>query len=79
MSQHERELLQKSQFDGIRKGVNAKAEVREGKKEQMKETKAAISKKNTELEKKVQECEILITRLKKALHNEKIEKSKFKR
>ena len=46
---HELELLKNTANAGIKKGLNAKAEVREGKKEQVKETKAAISKKNTEL------------------------------
>ena len=76
---HELELLKNTSNPGIKKGLNAKAEVREGKKEQVNETKAAISKKNTELEKKNQEKEGEINRLKRALHTEKMEKAKFKR
>jgi len=79
LSQHERELLNKSHFDGIKKGMNAKVEFRDNNAQKVKETKAAISKKNTELEKKLQDCELLITRLKKAVHSEKAEKTKFKR
>ena len=76
---HELELLKNTANAGIKKGLNAKAEVREGKKEQVKETKAAISKKNTELQKTNQEKDIEINRLKRDLHNQKMEKAKFKR
>ena len=45
----------------------------------MKETKAAITRKNTELEKRITDYDVLVTRLKKALHSEKMDKAKFKR
>ena len=76
---HELELLKNTANAGIKKGLNAKNEVREGKKEHVNETKAAISKLNTQLEKKNQEKDNEINRLKILLKNEKVEKVKFKR
>lgn len=52
LNDHEREMLQNSKNEGLKKTVHAKLENREAKKEQYNETKAALAKKNAELEKK---------------------------
>ena len=52
ITEHEKELLSKSTSEGLKRALNAKVEHREQKKEQYNATKAAISKRNVELEKK---------------------------
>ena len=52
MSAHEKEMVQNSKNEGLKKAVNAKVENREAKKEQYNATKAALAKRNAELEKK---------------------------
>ena len=52
MTVHEKEMLQNSKNEGLKKAVNAKVENREAKKENYNANKAALAKRNAELEKK---------------------------
>ena len=61
---HEQELINNSKNEGLKKAVNAKVENREAKKEQYNANKAALAKRNAELEKKHLENEVQIRRLK---------------
>ena len=49
MSAHEKEMLQNSKNEGLKKAVNAKVENREAKKENYNANKAALAKQNAEL------------------------------
>lgn len=79
ITEHEKELLSKSTSEGLKRALNAKVEHREQKKEQYNATKAAISKRNVELEKKTLEQDIALKRLEKQLDTANTEKNKFKR
>ena len=79
LTDHEKELLENSKSEGLKKAVNAKLEDRERKKENVNQTKASIAKENVELQRKMLENEGAIRRLEKALSNSQGEKSRFKR
>ena len=49
LTDHEKELLENSKSEGLKKAVNAKLEDRERKKENVNQTKASIAKENVEL------------------------------
>ena len=52
MTDHEKEMIANSKNETLKKAVNAKVENREAKKEQYNANKAALAKRNAELEKK---------------------------
>ena len=52
MTSHEKEMVQNSKNEGLKKAVVAKVENREAKKDQYNANKAALAKRNAELEKK---------------------------
>ena len=64
MTVHEKEMLQNSKNEGLKKAVNATVQNREAKKEQYNANKATLAKRNAELEKKVLEVEIALKRTK---------------
>ena len=55
MSAHEEEMLQNSKNENLKRGMTAKLENREAKKESYNANKAALAKRNVELEKKTLE------------------------
>ena len=65
LNEHEKELLQNSKSEGLKKAVNAKLENREAKKENYNATRAALAKRNAELEKKQLESQINAKRIEK--------------
>ena len=71
--------MQNSKNEGLKKAVNAKVENREAKKEQYNANKAALAKRNAELEKKQLESEITMKRIKMQLDTANQDKAKFKR
>ena len=64
MTEHEKEMLANSRNEGLKQAVNAKVANREAKKEQYNANKAALAKRNAELEKKQVENEIALKRVK---------------
>ena len=79
MTGHEKDMMQNSKNEGLKKAVNAKVENREAKKEQYNANKAALAKRNAELEKKQLESEITMKRIKMQLDTANQDKAKFKR
>jgi len=65
MTVHEKDIAQNSKNEGLKRAVGAKVENREAKKEQYNANKAALAKRNAELEKKFVEMDILVKRLSK--------------
>ena len=72
-------MLQNSKNEGLKKAVASKLENREAKKEQYNANKAALAKRNAELEKKLLENEVTMRRIKTQLDNANTDKAKFKR
>lgn len=64
MTVHEKEMLANSKNEGLKQAVNAKVANREAKKEQYNANRAALAKRNAELEKKQVENEIALKRVK---------------
>ena len=67
MTMHEKDIAQNSKNEGLKKAVSAKVENREAKKEQYNASKAAMSRRNAELEKKFVEMDVAQKRLTKQL------------
>ena len=72
-------MIANSKNETLKKAVNAKVENREAKKEQYNANKAALAKRNAELEKKQMENEISMKRIKHQLDTANQDKARFKR
>ena len=79
MTSHEKDIAQNSKNEGLKRAVGAKVATREANKEQYNANKAALAKRNAELEKKHLEIEIANKRLQKQLDSANVDKAKFKR
>ena len=67
MTNHEKELTQNSKNEGLKKAIGAKIATREANKDHYNANKAALAKRNAELEKKHIELEVASKRLHKQL------------
>ena len=63
-SKHELDVMQKSKNEGLQKAVASKLAARQEKRDNFDQTKAALSRRNAEIEKKLVESETQIRRLK---------------
>ena len=79
MTDHEKDMVNNSKNEGLKKAVNATVQNREAKKEQYNAHKAALAKRNAELEKKILEQEIALKRVRSQLDTASQDKAKFKR
>ena len=78
-STHEKDLIQNTKNEGLQKAVASKIASRQNKRDIYDQSKAALSRRNVEIEKKLVEQETQIRRLKQDLQNANIDKAKYKR